>query len=85
MTNSTTQKNKRNFVGMVVSDRMEKTVVVSVERTIVHPKYGKRYVRSTRMKAHDEKNAYHVGDKVRIQECRPLSRHKRWFVKEKVS
>jgi small subunit ribosomal protein S17 len=85
MTQSTTKTQQRSFVGMVMSDKMDKTVVVKVERTVVHPKYGKRYVRSTRLKAHDEENVYKTGDKVRIIECRPLSRHKRWFVKEKLA
>lgn len=72
--------NKRQFTGTVVSDKMAKTVVVKVNRTIMHPKYHKRYVRSTRLKAHDENRTYHVGDLVVIEECKPLSRDKRWCV-----
>ncbi len=68
--------------GTVVSDRMEKTIVVSVERTVMHPKYKKYLKRRTRVKAHDETNQCHLGDRVRIVECRPLSRDKRWRVSE---
>lgn len=70
----------RTLKGIVVSDKMEKTVVVEVERLRVHPKYKKRYKVSKRYKAHDEKNEYKVGDKVVIQETRPRSREKRWIV-----
>lgn len=66
--------------GVVVSDRMQKTVVVSVERTVMHPRYKKFLRRRTRVKAHDEQNQCHVGDRVVIVECRPLSRDKRWRV-----
>ena len=68
--------------GLVVSDRMQKTVVVSVERTVMHPKYKKILRRRTRVKAHDEKSECHVGDRVLIVECRPLSRDKRWRISE---
>lgn len=70
----------RTLKGIVVSDKMEKTVVVEVERLRVHPKYKKRYKVSKRYKAHDEKNEYKVGDKVVIQETRPRSKEKRWIV-----
>ena len=66
--------------GLVVSDSMQKTVVVSVERTVMHPKYKKILRRRSRVKAHDEKSECHVGDRVLIVECRPLSRDKRWRV-----
>jgi small subunit ribosomal protein S17 len=66
--------------GVVVSDRMQKTVVVTVERTVMHPKYKKFLRRRTKLKAHDERNQCHVGDRVLIVECRPLSRDKRWRV-----
>jgi small subunit ribosomal protein S17 len=66
--------------GMVVSDRMQKTVVVSLERTVIHPKYKKFLKRRTKVKAHDESQQCHVGDRVLIVECRPLSRDKRWRV-----
>ena len=65
---------------MVVSDRMQKTVVVSVERTVMHPKYKKHLRRRTKFKVHDEGNQCRVGDRVLIVECRPLSRDKRWRV-----
>jgi small subunit ribosomal protein S17 len=71
-------------MGIVTSDRMQKTVVVSVERTIMHPKYKKYLRRSTKVKAHDENNQCHVGDRVMIVECRPLSRDKCWRVSKVV-
>ncbi|MDG2305187.1 MAG: 30S ribosomal protein S17 [Candidatus Binatia bacterium] len=68
--------------GTVTSDKMDKTVVVQVERLVKHPKY-KKYVKTrTRFKAHDEKNSCNVGDEVRIIETRPLSKDKRWAVVE---
>ncbi|MEB3360414.1 MAG: 30S ribosomal protein S17 [Synechococcales bacterium] len=67
-------------VGVVVSDKMNKTVVVAVENRAPHPKYRKIIVRTKRYKAHDEDNRCRVGDRVRIQETRPLSRTKRWMV-----
>lgn len=70
----------RTFTGEVVSDRMQKTIVVKVDRVKVHPKYGKRYVVSAKFKVHDEANAYHVGDRVTFAACRPLSKDKRWRV-----
>jgi small subunit ribosomal protein S17 len=66
--------------GVVTSNRMHKTVVVSVERTVMHPKYKKYLKRRAKVKAHDEKNECQVGDRVLIVECRPLSREKRWRV-----
>lgn len=68
------------MVGTVVTDTMQKTVVVRVDRTVMHPKYAKRYTRSTRFKAHDEQNTYKKGDVVIIEESRPYSRDKRWRV-----
>jgi small subunit ribosomal protein S17 len=73
---------RKERTGTVVSDRMEKTIVVSLERTVMHPKYRKYLKRRSRVKAHDETNQCHVGDQVRIVECRPLSRDKRWRVSE---
>lgn len=67
-------------VGVVVSDKMQKTVVVAIENRAPHPKYRKIMVRTKRYKAHDEENKCKVGDRVRIQETRPLSRTKRWTV-----
>jgi len=67
-------------VGVVVSDKMQKTVVVAVENRTSHPKYGKIVVKTKRYKAHDEDNKCREGDRVRIRETRPLSRTKRWEV-----
>lgn len=78
--NSSQEKIKRTFTGTVVSDKMDKTIVVLVTRTKVHKKYKKRYLVSKKYKVHDEKNEYKVGDQVVFVECRPLSRHKRWRV-----
>lgn len=79
------QGKRKSKVGRVVSDKMDKTVVVSVERLRRHPIY-KRVVRlSTKFKAHDESNSAHVGDTVRIEESRPLSAEKRWRVVEIVA
>ncbi len=69
-------------VGEVVSDKMEKTVVVAVENRDKHPKYGKIVVRTKKYKVHDEENKCKIGDRVRIRETRPLSRTKRWTVAE---
>ena len=68
--------------GLVVSDKMEKTVVVSVEDRVKHPLYGKVLRRTSKLKAHDEQNQCGTGDRVRIQETRPLSATKRWRVVE---
>jgi len=82
----TTQKNKkRELEGLVVSDKMQKTIVVRVDRVKTHPKYGKQFVVSKRYKVHDEKGEYKTGDKVVFVECRPLSRDKRWRVTGKAA
>lgn len=79
------ERNRRKvFVGIVVSDRMQKTVVVSVERIFRHPNYSKLLRRRTKVKAHDEEQKCRVGDKVKIMETRPLSRDKRWRIIEVV-
>ncbi len=75
---TTALKNKRTFTGTVVSNSMQKTIVVNVERTKIHPKYKKRFTVSQNFLVHDEKNEYSVGDVVIFVETRPLSRHKRW-------
>jgi small subunit ribosomal protein S17 len=75
-----TSKKRRKLYGIVVSDKMAKTVVVEVLRTKIHPKYQKRYKEIRRFKAHDEENKYKVGDRVIIEETRPLSKEKRWRV-----
>jgi small subunit ribosomal protein S17 len=69
-------------VGLVVSDKMQKTVVVAIENRAPHPKYGKIVVQTRRYKVHDEENQCKVGDRVRIQETRPLSKTKRWQITE---
>ncbi|MEO6446616.1 MAG: 30S ribosomal protein S17 [Gemmatimonadaceae bacterium] len=69
-------------VGVVVSDKMQKTVVVQIDRRIPHPLYGKMVTRTRRLKAHDEENSAKLGDTVRIMETRPLSKDKRWRVIE---
>ncbi|VVE19859.1 30S ribosomal protein S17 [Pandoraea horticolens] len=71
---------KRTLVGKVVSDKMDKTVTVLVERQMKHPLYGKYIVRSKKYHAHDETNQYKEGDTVEIQESRPLSKTKAWAV-----
>jgi len=73
---------RKRLTGSVVSDKMDKTVVVRVERLVRHPRYGKVLRRTKKYKAHDERNACCVGDLVRIVESRPLSREKRWVVEE---
>ncbi len=72
-------------VGVVVSDKMQKTVVVAVESRTSHPKYGKIVVKTTKFKAHDEEDKTREGDRVKIRETRPLSRTKRWEVVEVLS
>ena len=71
---------KRRFQGVVVSDKMKKTIVVRIDRVKTHPKYHKQYAVSKRYKVHDEKNEFHTGDVVTFVECRPLSKDKRWRV-----
>jgi small subunit ribosomal protein S17 len=84
MTNEqATERNARKSrTGLVVSDKMEKTVVVAIERRVPHPVYGKMVTRTRRLKAHDEENSAKVGDTVRIVETRPLSKDKRWRLVE---
>lgn len=80
------EKNKKNRIlkGVVVSDKMQKTVIVEITRLTKNPKYKKYYKTTKRFKAHDEKSEYHVGDKVLIQETRPMSKEKSWQVMGKV-
>jgi len=75
---------KKRLTGTIISNKMEKTVVVEVERIKEHPKYKRRYRFHKKYKAHDEKGEYHVGDKVIIEECRPISKEKRWRVIKKL-
>jgi small subunit ribosomal protein S17 len=82
-TEAATERNARKTrTGLVVSDKMDKTVVVAIERRVPHPVYGKMITRTKRLKAHDEQNAAKTGDTVRIVETRPLSKDKRWRVVE---
>ena len=76
----TTAKRQRTLIGQVVSNKMDKTVVVLVERRVKHPLYGKIIVRSNKYKAHDETNQFNEGDTVEIIEGRPISRSKSWTV-----
>lgn len=73
---------RKTRIGMVVSDKMDKTVVVAIQDNVKHPKYGKVIKRTVKFKAHDENNECAVGDKVSIMETRPLSKEKRWKVVE---
>jgi len=78
----TKRGHRKRLVGVIVSDKMTKTVTVLVEGLRKHPTYEKYVIRSEKYKAHDEENTCRVGDKVLIEETRPLSRDKRWKVKE---
>jgi small subunit ribosomal protein S17 len=85
MTNNgldTTRGARKVRVGVVVSDKMQKTVVVKIDRRVPHPTYGKMVTRTKKVKAHDEENSAKTGDTVRIVETRPLSKDKRWRVVE---
>ena len=83
MTNTETNRAMRKTrVGRVVSDKMEKTVVVALERRVPHPVYGKMVTHTKKVKAHDEENSAKAGDLVRIAETRPLSKDKRWRLVE---
>jgi len=84
MDTSSKQPKKQQITGTVVSDKMDKTVVVVVSERKRHPKYHKSYTVSSRYKAHDESNEYHVGDKVVLESIRPLSKHKKFKVIKKV-
>lgn len=84
-TKETTQKKKHQLIGIVVSDKMNKTATVAVTRYVKHPKYGK-YMRITKKyKAHDAENTYKEGERVMIEECRPLSKEKHFLVVGKVA
>ncbi|MBC7087042.1 MAG: 30S ribosomal protein S17 [Tissierellales bacterium] len=74
--------NRKVRIGTVVSDKMDKTVVVAIESLVTHPIYKKKIRKTTKFKAHDENNECKVGDKVEIMETRPLSKDKRWRVTE---
>lgn len=74
------KNNKRILEGVIVSDKMNKTRVIAINRLKKHPKYLKYYKVTTKFKAHDENNEYKTGDKVLLEECRPLSKEKRWRI-----
>ncbi|KUO73259.1 MAG: 30S ribosomal protein S17 [Clostridia bacterium BRH_c25] len=76
------RNNRKTRIGKVVSDKMDKTIVVAIETLVRHPLYGKSIKRTTRFKAHDENNECKIGDKVEIMETRPLSKDKRWRLVE---
>jgi len=75
---------KKQLTGTIVSDKMQKTVIVKVERIKEHPKYKRRYKIHKKYKAHVESGEYHIGDKVIIEECRPISKDKKWKVIKKI-
>ena len=77
-------KNIRTLTGKVVSNKMDKTITVSIERMVTHPTYGKILRRRSKIKAHDEQNTCNEGDIVKIAQCRPISRHKSWTLVEVV-
>jgi small subunit ribosomal protein S17 len=79
---ATSRPQRKVRLGTVVSDKMDKTVVVAIERRVPHPVYGKMVTKTKRLKAHDEANSAKVGDTVRIVETRPLSKDKRWRLLE---
>jgi len=82
---SNSESNARTMVGKVVSDKMDKTIVVMIERTVMHPKYGKRIKRRTKLHAHDENQVCQIGNTVKIRESRPLSKMKSWVLVEVIS
>jgi small subunit ribosomal protein S17 len=77
-----TRSGKKEFAGIVLSDKMDKTIVVSVETLVLHPFYKKYVKRNKKVKAHDEKNEAKIGDRVRVVECRPISTEKCWKLAE---
>jgi len=76
---------KKQLIGTIVANKMQKTIVVKMERIKEHPKYLRRYRISKKYQAHVEQGEYHVGDKVVIEECRPISKNKRWRVIKKLT
>jgi small subunit ribosomal protein S17 len=77
-----TRNSRKVIIGKVLSNKMEKTIVVSVERKVMHPKYGKFIKMTSKFKAHDEKNECSINDVVKVMETRPLSKDKRWRLVE---
>jgi small subunit ribosomal protein S17 len=84
MTEATERKNRKVRLGTVISDKMEKSIVVRIDRTIMHPLYKKTFRTSSKLYAHDEQNTAGLGDVVRVMETRPLSAKKRWRLVEVV-
>lgn len=84
MEKNTEKTNGKKLTGVVVSDKMQKTVVVAVSRYIKHPKYGKYFTRTKKYKAHDENGEYAMGDKVEIKEVKPISKDKNFTVTKKL-
>lgn len=82
---STNESNARTMVGKVVSDKMDKTIVVMIERSVKHPKYGKILKRRSKLHAHDENQVCKIGNTVKIRESRPLSKTKSWVLVEVIS
>ncbi|MFY7697640.1 MAG: 30S ribosomal protein S17 [Legionella sp.] len=82
---SNLESNARTLVGKVISDKMQKTIVVTVERTVKHPKYGKIMKRRTKLHVHDENQQCKIGNTVKIRESRPLSKLKSWVLVEVIS
>ncbi len=77
---ATSSAQRRSFTGRVVSAKAKSTAIVTIERTVVHPVYHKRYRRTLRLPCHNPENQYHEGEVVRVEECRPLSKTKRWRI-----
>lgn len=82
---SNSESNARTMVGKVVSDKMDKTIVVMIERSVKHPKYGKFLKRRSKLHAHDENQVCKIGNTVKIRESRPLSKTKSWVLVEVIS
>ncbi len=82
---SSNETNGKTMIGTVVSDKMQKTIVVMIERTVKHPKYGKILRRRSKLHAHDENQVCKIGNVVKIQESRPLSKLKNWVLVEVIS
>lgn len=76
------RNNRKTKIGKVISDKMDKTIVVAIEESVKHPLYGKVVKRTYKLKAHDEENVCGIGDKVKVMETRPLSKDKRWRLVE---
>ncbi len=76
------RNNRKTKIGKVISDKMDKTIVVAIEESVKHPLYGKVVKRTYKLKAHDEENTCAIGDKVKVMETRPLSKDKRWRLVE---